>query len=69
MLSSFLISVMGKGKTYMSSSAGLDAEIASVITGLILLFSACGAFIRYKVRTAKENIAEIEKENKVEVDE
>ena len=69
LLSSFLISIMGKGKTYMSSSAGLDAEIASVITGLILLFSACGAFIRYKVRTAKENIAEIEKENKVEVDE
>ena len=69
LLSSFLISIMGKGKTYMSSSAGLDAEIASVITGLILLFSACGAFIRYKVKRAKDNIAEIEKENKAEVNE
>ena len=69
LLSSFLISIMGKGKTYMSSSAGLDAEIASVITGLILLFSACGAFIQYKVKTAKENIAEIEKANKAEVNE
>jgi simple sugar transport system permease protein len=54
--SSFLISVIGKGSTYMSSSAGLDAEIASVITSLILLFSACGAFIQYKVKKAKEKI-------------
>ncbi|MBR2028305.1 MAG: ABC transporter permease [Oscillospiraceae bacterium] len=69
LLSSFLISIMGKGKTYMSSSAGLDAEIASVITGLILLFSACGAFIRYKVKRAKDNMAEIEKANKAEVNE
>ena len=68
LLSSFLISIMGKGKTYMSSSAGLDAEIASVITGLILLFSACGAFIQYLVKRSKENIAEIEKANKAEVD-
>lgn len=69
LLSSFLISVMGKGKTYMSSSAGLDAEIASVITGLILLFSACGAFIQYKVKATKEEIKEIENENKGEVNE
>ena len=67
-VSAFLISIMGKGKTYMSSSAGLDAEIASVITGLILLFSACGAFIRYLVKRSKENIAETEKANKAEVD-
>lgn len=63
LFSSFLISVIGKGSTYMSSTAGLDAEIASVITGLILLFSACGAFIRYKVKRAKDKIEEIEKIN------
>lgn len=58
LLSSFLISVMGKGSTYMSSTAGLDAEISSVITGLILLFSACGAFIQYKVKRAKDKMEE-----------
>ncbi len=63
LFSSFLISVIGKGSTYMSSAAGLDAEIASVITGLILLFSACGAFIRYKVKRAKDKIKEMEKSN------
>lgn len=61
LFSSFLISVVGKGSTYMSSTAGLDAEIASVITGLILLFSACGAFIQYKVKRTKDKIEEIEK--------
>ena len=62
--SSFLISVIGKGSTYMSSAEGLDAEMASVITGLILLFSACGVFIQYKVKRAKDKIEEIEKMNK-----
>ena len=48
--SSFLISVIGKGSTYMSSASGLDGEIASVMIAFILLFSACGASIRKKVR-------------------
>lgn len=61
--SSFLISVIGNGSTYMSSSAGLDAEIASVITSLILLFSACGAFIKYLIKRAKDKM-EMEVEEK-----
>lgn len=52
--SSMLITVIGKGSTYMSSSTGVEAEIASVITGIILLFSACGAFIRYRVARLKD---------------
>ncbi len=52
--SSFLISVIDKGSTYMSSTAGVRQEIASVITGLILLFSACGTFIKYKIQRGKE---------------
>lgn len=59
--SSFLITVISKGSTYMSSKAGLDAEIASVITGLILLFSACGTYIRYRVGRSKDRLAELEK--------
>lgn len=52
--SSFLISVIDKGSTYMSSIAGVRREIASVITGLILLFSACGEYIKFRVRRTKE---------------
>lgn len=53
--SSLLISIISKGSTYMSSTSGLEAEITSVITGIILLFSACGAYIRYKVKESKIN--------------
>ncbi len=52
--SSFLINIISKGSTYMSSTAGLDAEIASVITGLILLFAACGEYIKYRVKRKKD---------------
>lgn len=47
--SSFLITVISKGSTYMSSRTGLDAEVASLITGCILLFSACGEYMKYRV--------------------
>ncbi|NBH73638.1 ABC transporter permease [Clostridiaceae bacterium] len=56
--SSFLITIISKGSTYMNSSSGLESEIASVITGVILLFSACGAFIRYKVKGFQDELEE-----------
>ncbi len=56
--SSFLITIISKGSTYMNSSSGLESEIASVITGVILLFSACGVFIRYKVKNFKDELEE-----------
>lgn len=52
--SSFLITTISKGSTYMSSASGLEAEIASVITGVILLFSACGVFLKHLLARAKE---------------
>ena len=56
--SSLLITIISKGSTYMSSTTGLESEIASVITGLILLFSACVAYIRYKIARSKEAMNE-----------
>jgi len=56
--SSFLIMVIGKGSTYMSSTAGVEAEIASVITSLILLFSACGQYIKYWIKRTKDSLEE-----------
>lgn len=54
--SSFLVTVIDKGSTYMNSASGLESEISSVITGIILLFSACGMFIRYKVKCWKDKL-------------
>lgn len=56
--SSFLITILSKGSTYMSSAGGVQAEIASVITGIILLCSACGVFIKDWVAKMKEEISE-----------
>ncbi len=57
--SSLLITVISKGSTYMSSISGVEQEIASVITSMILLFSACGAFIKYLVKHAEIQLDEM----------
>lgn len=56
--SSFLVTIISKGSTYMSSASGLEPEISSVITGMILLFSACGVFIRHKVKNWRDDLTE-----------
>lgn len=58
LFASLLITVINKGSTYMTSQIGVSVEIASVITGLILLFSACGAYIRYCARRSRDRLAE-----------
>ena len=52
--SSLLISVIDKGSTYLQSSIGVRQEIGALITGLILLFSACGAYIAYLVNRGRQ---------------
>ena len=42
-----LITIFQYGSNYMSSTLGVAKEIASLITGILLLFSACGGYFRY----------------------
>ena len=56
--SSILITIFQKGSVYMSSTTGVPKEIASVITGILLLFSACGNYIRYVAHRKREKMAE-----------
>jgi simple sugar transport system permease protein len=51
---SMLVTVFQKGSVYMSSTVKAPKEIASVITGFLLLFSACNIFIRYYARSKLE---------------
>jgi simple sugar transport system permease protein len=53
--SSSLITVFQKGNVYMGSTVGVPREIASVITGILLLFSACGEYIRHLARKRLES--------------
>lgn len=64
MISAFLIMIISKGSTYMSSAAGVPQEIASVITALILLFSACGAYIKYRLKRIKDETEDNNKPDK-----
>ena len=57
MLAAFLITIISKGSTYMSSMAGVPQEMAAVITALILLFSACGAYIQYCFKRLQDDKA------------
>ena len=46
LLASFLITILSKGSVYMSSRQGVEPEIASLITAVILIFAACSAALK-----------------------
>ena len=56
---SILVTIFQKGSIYMSSSVKVPGEIASVITGILLLFCACGSFIRYRARVHLDRIGAV----------
>ncbi len=62
---SILISILQAGSVYMNSTMNVAKEITSVITGIILLFSACGGFIIYLANRRKSKMEDaMEKETK-----
>ena len=66
-IGAILITILQAGSTYMSSTIGIAKEVASVITGIILLFSACGGYITFYATTKKRKILdEIEAAKKAE---
>jgi simple sugar transport system permease protein len=52
---SLLITCLSRGSNYMSSMADVRVEVSSLITGMILLFSACSAYIRYRYDNRSKN--------------
>ncbi len=56
---SVLITIFQNGASYMSSTVGVAREIASVITGVLLLFSACGGYFR---KRAEDYLKKLEDE-------
>jgi simple sugar transport system permease protein len=54
---SVLVTIFQKGSVYMSSRVRVPPEIASVITGFLLLFSACASYIRWYARSRLERKA------------
>lgn len=62
--SSFFISVIDRGSSYMQSSVGVRQEISSLITGMILLFVSCGTYISYKINKLKQRQIDFENSTK-----
>ena len=56
LLASFLVMTISNGTTYMSSRLGVLREIASLITGILLLFSACGGAFKALADKYKEEL-------------
>ncbi|SDY65666.1 ABC transporter permease [Tindallia californiensis] len=63
LLASALITTLDKGATYMSSRVGVVQEISGVITSLILLFSATGTYIRYRISRKRQEQKEKQEQN------
>lgn len=57
---SFLITIFQKGSVYMSSIMSVPRDVASVITAVLLLFSATRAYIEFFARGQYEKFAEKE---------
>ncbi|MCL2403497.1 MAG: ABC transporter permease [Coriobacteriia bacterium] len=57
-LAATLIATLSSGAVYMSSIVGVRQEIAALITGMILLFTACGGYLRAWIDVKKRNMAE-----------
>ena len=55
---SMLITIFQNGSNYMSSTLGVAKEIASVITGILLLFSACGGFFRFVAKAYLDRMSD-----------
>ena len=61
---SVIVSIFQQGANYMSSMVGVAKEIASLITGILLLFASCGAYMRFKAHAVIQK--EIDKEAQAE---
>lgn len=59
-----IVSIFQQGSNFMSSSLGVAREIASLITGILLLFASCGNYIRYKAERRMQQAADIAGEDR-----
>ena len=53
LFASILVPIFQKGSIYMGSNVGVPQEIASFITGVLLMFSASGEYIGMKIQNIK----------------
>lgn len=58
-LASIIVSIFQQGANYMSSTVGVAKEIASLITGILLLYAACGGYMKEMAQKVLQKDAEV----------
>lgn len=59
--SSMLVTILSKGTVYLTSSTGLVPEISSMITGIVLIFSACGLYFQHLIKKMSDSLSDVKR--------
>ena len=54
-----IVAIFQQGANYMSSMVGVAKEIASLITGILLLFASCGTYMKMKAAQVLQKDADL----------
>ena len=65
MFAAVVVSVFQQGSNYMSSSMKVAKEIASLITGILLLFASCGNYVKYRAERRLQLDADVRRDREV----
>lgn len=69
-LASIIVSIFQQGANYMSSRVGVAKEIASLITGILLLYASCGNYMKMLAHQTLQREADLSKDkNKAQEEE
>ncbi len=61
-LASIIVSIFQQGANYMSSRVGVAKEIASLITGILLLYASCGNYMKMLAHRTLQREADLNKD-------
>ena len=53
-----IVSIFQQGANYMSSMVGVAKEIASLITGILLLYASCGTYMKIRAERVLQKAAD-----------
>jgi len=59
-----VVSIFQQGANYMSSSVGVAKEIASLITGILLLFASCGNYMKFLAARKMQQARDLQQDGK-----
>ena len=59
-----IVSIFQQGANFMSAGVGVAKEIASLLTGSLLLFAPCGNYMKYRAARKMQQAADLRPDSK-----